>query len=151
MRSPAALLDSNVVVAAIEPDHMHHEPTVGLLTEPRAARFAVAGHSFAEAFVTLTRRGGGSPFARDPRPVWAALDSLLGQITLLGLTPAQSLDCLRDYARAGGIGPRIYDMLIGRVAELHGIPTLLTWNTGHMRSLFPGLDVATPAEYLARA
>jgi hypothetical protein len=27
---------------------------------------------------------------------------------------------------------------------VHGIPVIVTWNTRHMRSLFPGLAISTP-------
>jgi len=50
---------------------------------------------------------------------------------------------------SGGVGPRLYDRLIGEVALAHGIETIVTWNVGHMRTLFPALVVAAPNEALA--
>jgi len=66
---------------------------------------------------------------------------------LVGLTPAQTYDAVRDYAAEGGIGARVYDKLIGQAAVLHGIGAIVTWNARHMRGLFPDRDVCTPAEW----
>jgi len=32
---------------------------------------------------------------------------------------------------------------------VHGIPGIVTWNVGHMRGLFPNLDVLTPEAFAA--
>ena len=53
------------------------------------------------------------------------------------------------YADRGDIGPRIFDHLIGCSAPFAGIDTIVTWNTGHMRSLFPQLTVLTPDQAIA--
>jgi predicted nucleic acid-binding protein len=146
---PAALIDSNVIIAALAEAHEHHAPSVALFTGPRPAAFAIAAHSYAEAYSTLTRRGDHSPFRFSAEEAWAALDSLRAVTALVGLTPAQSVEAVRDYARGGGIGPRLYDRLIGEVAVAQGIPAVITWNTGHMRGLFPRLEVVTPVGFAA--
>lgn len=69
--------------------------------------------------------------------------------SLIGLTPGQMLDAIRRYAASGGVGPRLYDLLIGQAAVHHAIPTIVTWNVGHMQSLFPGLKVVDPASFAA--
>jgi predicted nucleic acid-binding protein len=67
---------------------------------------------------------------------------------LVGLTAAQTFDAVRRYAGDGGVGPRLYDRLIGEAAVAHGLARIITWNVTHMRRLFPGLTVVTPAELL---
>ena len=146
---PAALIDSNVIVAALAEAHEHHAPSLALFAGPRPASFAIAAHSYAEAYSTLTRRGDHSPFRFSAEEAWAALDSLRAMTALVGLTPAQSFEAVRDYARGGGIGARLYDRLIGEVAVVQGIPAVVTWNTGHMRGLFPQLEVLTPEVFAA--
>jgi hypothetical protein len=42
------------------------------------------------------------------------------------------------------------DLFIGESAVIHGVPVIITWNTGHMRGLFPTLTVATPVEFIIR-
>ena len=143
------MLDSNVVVAILAEAHEHHEASLALLTCANPARFAVSAHSYAEAYGTLTRRGERAPFRFIAEEAWAALASLRASTGLVGLTPAQTFETVGAYAASGGIGPRLYDALIGRAAVVHGIPAIVTWNVGHMRGLFPDLDVLTPEAFAA--
>jgi predicted nucleic acid-binding protein len=146
-----ALLDSNVLIALLAEAHEHHTASLALFVDRRPFRFAVAAHSYAETYSTLTRRGGPAPFDFSAGEAWAALESVRAATDLVGLTPAQTFDAVRRYAGDGGIGPRLYDRLIGEAAVAHGVPRIVTWNVAHMRGLFPGLAVATPAELLAAA
>lgn len=149
MTPPAALLDSNVLVAVLASVHQHHADSAALLVTPAASSFAIAAHSFAEAYVTLTR-GGATAVAQYPASIaWAGLERLRALTTLLGLSPGESVDAVRAYAASGGIGPRLYDALIGQVAVAHGIPVIVTWNTRHLAGLFPRLRVVTPTRFLA--
>jgi predicted nucleic acid-binding protein len=142
-------LDSNVVVALISENHEHHGESFSLLAGDSLAPFAIAAHSFAEAYSTLTRRGEHASFRFEPGEAWAALESLRAATAIVGLTPAQTFDAIRRYAHSGGVGARLYDLLIGETAIAHGISTIVTWNTSHMRGLFPTLNVATPAQFKA--
>ena len=109
-------------------------------------QFAIAAHSYAEAYSTLTRRGKHAPFRFSPDEAWAALESVRAATTLLGLTAPQTFDAIKTYSQAGGIGARLYDRLIGETAVVHSVPAIVTWNVGHMRSLFPALRVLAPKE-----
>ncbi|WP_428333044.1 type II toxin-antitoxin system VapC family toxin [Novosphingobium sp.] len=142
-----ALIDSNVIIAALAGDHDHHVPSADLFGLADTATLAVTAHSYAEAYSTLTRRGAHAPFRFSADEAWAALESLRAITQLVGLTPAQSFETVRSYATAGGIGARLYDRMIGEAAVIHGISTIVTWNVSHMRSLFPTIDVMTPPEY----
>jgi len=144
----AALLDSNVVVAMVAEQHEHHLASLALVIGDRSPDFAVAAHSYAEAYNTLTRRGESAPFRLAPEEVWAALESVRRATGLVGLTPAQTFDTIRRYAHTGGVGARLYDLLIGESAAINGVPVIVTWNTGHMRGLFPALTVATPVQFM---
>ena len=143
-----ALLDSNVVVAIVAEAHEHHGPSLDLLIGGAPASFAVGAHSYAEAYSTLTRLGERAPFRFSSDEAWAALQSVRAATTLVGLTAAQTFDAIQSYARSGGVGERLYDRLIGEAAIAHGMKTIVTWNVGHMRSLFPSLTVSTPRELL---
>jgi predicted nucleic acid-binding protein len=145
-----ALVDSNVIIAALVGDHEHHAASVKLFAEERDYALGIAAHSFAESYSTLTRRGVNAPFRFTAEEAWAALESVRAVTQLLGLTPAQTFDTVRSYAADGGIGPRLYDRMIGETAVIHGIAVIITWNTGHLRSLFPRLDIKTPQEFLRR-
>ncbi len=142
-----ALLDSNVLIAMLVEAHEHHGPSLDLLVGDAATQFAVAAHSYAEAYSTLTRRGERAPFQLTPEEAWASLESVRAVTVLVGLTAPQTFEAVRSYAQGGGIGARLYDRLIGEAAVAHRVPAIVTWNVGHMRSLFPNLRVSTPREF----
>ena len=143
-----ALIDSNVLIAMLAEAHEHHSTSLGLLIDGHDAQFAVAAHSYAEAYNTLTRRGERAPFQFTPEEAWAALESVRAATSLIGLTAPQTFDAIRSYAHGGGIGARLYDRLIGEAAVTHAIPQIVTWNVGHMRSLFPKLTITTPKDFI---
>jgi predicted nucleic acid-binding protein len=143
-----ALLDSNVLVAMLAEAHQHHQASLALvLSDPRSG-FAVCAHSYAEVYSVLTRPGERAPFRFTAKEAWAALESVRAITALIGLTPAQTFDAIRSYAQTGGVGARLYDRLIGETAVVHDIRTIVTWNVGHMRGLFPSLGVVTPEDFL---
>ena len=143
-----ALIDSNVLIAMLAEAHEHHGPSLGLLIDGHDAQFAVAAHSYAEDYTTLTRRGERAPFQFTAEEAWAALESVRAATSLIGLPAPQTFDAIRRYAHGGGIGARLYDRLIGEAAVTHGIPQIVTWNVGHMRSLFPKLTITTPKDFI---
>lgn len=143
------LIDTNVIVAALAEAHEHHAPSHALFAAGPQLTIAVAAHSYAEAFTTLTRRGDHAPFRWPPGDAWAALESVAAATRLVGLTPAQTFDAVRDFAAAGQIGARVYDHLIARAARAAGAAMLVTWNVAHFRSLFDDLDVHTPTAILS--
>ena len=150
MTSPlVALLDSNVVIAALAEEHGHHRPSLALLGGMESERLAVAAHSFAEAYSTSTRSGPRRGFGRSRGDALNAPESVAAIVTLLGLGTSNMLDDIRLYAQSRGVGARLYDHLIGRVAVRNGIPRIVTWNVRHMRDLFSALDVVDPAAALA--
>jgi predicted nucleic acid-binding protein len=143
-----ALVDSNVIIAALAGDHEHHPASADLFGEEETLVLGVAAHSYAETYSTLTQRGPNSPFHFTADEAWAALESVRATTQLIGLTPAQTFETVRNYAGTGGTGPRLYDRMIGQTAVIHGIPTIVTWNVGHMRGLFPALSIRTPTQFL---
>ena len=144
-----ALLDSNVVIAALVEKHEHHALSFGVLRDSDPGALAVAAHSYAEAYGILTRKSDHANFGFTAPEAWAALERVRTVTSLVGLTADQTLDAVRDFARSGGVGARLYDKLIGEAALIHAIPAIVTWNSRHMRGLFPGLRVVTPAEVAA--
>ncbi len=144
-----ALIDSHVLIAIVDEGHEHHGPSLNLLAGAKDAHFAITAHSYAEAYNTLTQRGDHAPFRRPAEQAWAALESVRAVTSLVGLTAAQTFAALRSHARSGGIAPRLNDRLIGEAAVAQAIPTIVTWNVGHMRGLFPDLFVTTPTDFVS--
>lgn len=141
------LIDSNAIIAALASEHEHHAPSRDLIFRIADLRFAVAAHSYSEAFNHLTKPRG--LFRRRPETVRDSLTALRANSRLVGLTPQQTLAAIGRFAELGGVGARLYDYLIGECARRSGLGRLITWNTAHMRGLFPDLEVMTPAEALA--
>ncbi len=137
------------MVAILAEAHEHHTASLALLAGPTPARFAVSAHSYAEAYSTLTRGGERALFGFSAGEAWAALASLRAITGLVDLTAAQTFEAIGHYAASGGVGPRLYDALIGGAAVMHGIPCIVTWNLGHLRGLFPNLNVLTPEAFAA--
>lgn len=144
MRDQLVVVDTNVIVAALAQDHEHHAESFALFAREQRLALAVAAHCYAEAFITLTRRGEHAPFRWPAREAWAALESIAAVTRLVGLTPAQSFEAVRDFAAIGNVGARVYDYLIARAALAAGAKLLVTWNVGHFRGLVDGLDVRRP-------
>lgn len=142
---PGALLDTNVIVSALAPDHPDHGDAAALFDRCQDGELAIPAHAVAEAYSVLTRANG--PFRWAPGDCWLAIGSILRVTTLVGLTPAGTVDAIRQFAGQGGIGPRLYDRLIGEAAIHNRIDTLITWNVRHMQALFPELQVAPPGEW----
>ena len=150
MSDPVALLDSNVVIASVVADHEHHSSSVALLNDFAPRSFAVAAHSYSEAYSGLTRTSRGALFEFDPADALAALESVAAQCVLVGLTHGQTFDAIRNFASAGGTGPRLYDKLIGEAAVVNGIDCVVTWNVSHFTSLFPRLTIDDPVQFATR-
>lgn len=142
-----AVLDSNVVIASVAEAHEHHEASIMLFVDRPAHSFAVAAHSYSEAYSILTRRSKSSPFRWTASNAIAALESVAAKCVLVGLTHAQTFDAIKTFAAEGGIGPRLYDRLIGEAATLNGFDCIVTWNGSRMSSLFPDIRVLDPIEF----
>lgn len=149
MSSRLILVDTNVIVAALAEAHEHHAPSLALFSIEPAFTIAVASHCYAEAYTTLTRRGDHAPFRWPPNEAWAALESVASATRLVGLTPAQGFEAVRDFAAAGHIGARVYDFMIAKTAHSVGAKILVTWNIGHFEGAIDGLIVRTPTAMLA--
>lgn len=147
MNGPIALLDSNVVIASVAAGHEHHPPSAALLNDFAPRSFAVAAHSYSEAYSQLTRRSPRALFQFDPAEAVAALESVAAQCILVGLTHGQTFDAIRVFASAGGIGPRLYDKLIGEIAVINGIGSIVTWNVSHFTSIFPHSAILNPFQF----
>jgi predicted nucleic acid-binding protein len=135
------LLDTNVLVAAAVPSHVHHELSNAVVIG--TDRPSVAAHSLAEFVSTVTRAG-----LFEWTAVAAARQVRLfgGAMNIRALDADQMLGAIERFAGDNRRGPLIYDFLIGQHAVVHNIPTIVTWNVRHMVPLFPQLRVITPSD-----
>lgn len=135
------LLDTNVLIAALDTNHLHHSPS--LLILENSASTIIAAHTIAECYSTLTR--GNGRYQLLGNEAWSLITSITTSTTLVALTAPQTLDAVRRFS-ALGTGPRLYDYLIGVTGEIYGAHTIVTWNVRDFVNLFPALRVLTPAD-----
>lgn len=138
------LIDSNVFVAASDIDHQHHPQSFELLDSAQTRDFATSIHCLSEFYNGATRPASRGGSARPPKDVADAVARYAGEVEVLQLSQTQHIAALMFFARRSGIGPLVYDFLIGQVAVVHSIPLIVTWNVRHFAPLFPTLRVATP-------
>jgi predicted nucleic acid-binding protein len=141
----STLLDSNVLIAAVAGRHEHYARSAALINGQPQGALAVAIHSFAEVYSVLTNPSERAPFRWSAEEALAAIEALATATQLIGLGHGHAFDAIRAFASGGGLGPRLYDRLIGEAAVQNGIGRIATWNVKHMRSLFPRLEVFSPA------
>ncbi|MBV8972674.1 MAG: PIN domain-containing protein [Sphingomonadaceae bacterium] len=142
------LVDFNIIVAAIVDHHSSHADAMAFINAGDLPPLLVAAHSYAEAYSTLTRRGGPQPYGLDPRRAVEGLRTIQSLSTTVAMNAEQTVSAVEAFADVG-IGARLYDYLIGRTGVVYGANTIVTFNTAHLRALFPALAVRTPAEWLA--
>lgn len=140
------LIDSNVLVAASVGEHPHH-PSSNLFLGTARDRLLVAAHSFSETYTNLTRPHPG--YHVQPTVAMAQIDTMAKFVRTVQLDPGATLAAMRRFTMLGGVGPRLYDYLIGATGEAFGADTIVTWNVRHFVPLFPHLRIVTPAELAA--
>jgi predicted nucleic acid-binding protein len=125
-----ALIDTSVLVAAIvatEPFHAECDP---LLDQPEMGFYT---HGLTEAFSTLT--GGRKPFKMRPSLASSLLeDDYVPFLTLVSLTPTETLRAMRDAEARGVRGGAIFDYLHLVAARKAKARTLYTLNVAHFRA-----------------
>lgn len=142
------LVDSNVLVASYLPQREHHVASRTLLRR-EAGRIAVSAHTLSETYAQLTRLTAAGTPRVPPVAAGDAIAAYARASRVVALDAEATLRAIALFCDRGLSGPLLYDFLIGRSAVEHGIARLATWNIRHFRALFPGLDVATPAEIIA--
>ena len=141
------LIDSNILIASLVENHEHSEASRQFLAATAPSQLIIASHSCCEAYNHLTRRNG--LFLVTPAIAQQQIASLTQTIRTVSLSVSQTMETIRRFAERGGVGPRLYDFLIGSTGEAFGADTVATWNVRHFDGLFPHLRIVTPAELTA--
>jgi predicted nucleic acid-binding protein len=114
-----ALLDSSTMIAAMLPDHVHHDPAHAWLSQGKAGayEFVVSGHSLAEVYAVLTT------LPRTPRisptEAWQMIqENVLASANVITLTAGDYAALVGELGQRGIIGGTVYDAVIAKAAEL---------------------------------
>ena len=137
MAKNLVLFDSNVLIAASIPGHIHHDVSNARLALLQRGGGACASHSLAEAYNALTGhpKGYGVPAAYAVR----ILKQVSKIYTLVALTPKETLQAIEDAALRGLGGGIIYDALIVACARKVNARVIYTNNVKHFRQIAPDL------------
>ncbi len=109
------LLDTSAAVAFVVADHSAHESTWRTLSH---RSLGLAGHAWFETFSVLTRLPGAS--RRDASTVVALLDDNFPETRFLDSEATADLTSV--LAPAGIAGGSVYDALVAKAAQVHGLP-----------------------------
>ena len=136
MAKALEFFDSNVLVAASLPEHVHHEASIARLSPLSRGGGACAAHSLAETYNTLTRvKGYQVPTADAARIIQYASRTY----TIVTLTADETLEAIEDAALRGFEGPIIYDALLLACARKVKAKSIYTSNIRHFRRIAPDL------------
>ncbi len=130
--------DTNVLVAAFQPDHIHHNLSFAAFTQVRNKNITgyMSGHGLVEFYSVLTR----TPFPV-PVPPSAVLplveQSILPYFNIIEVTTQSHLAALTRCATSGWRGGRIHDAVHIQAAIQAGCDAIYTYNLAEFQNLAP--------------
>jgi predicted nucleic acid-binding protein len=137
MEKSLAFFDSNVLIAASIPGHIHHQHSSARLATLQHGGGACAAHSLAEVYNTLTndRKGYSVP----PADAARILQHASKTYTFVALTAKETLQAIENIALQGLRGSIIYDALLLACARKIDAKAIYTNNIRHFRLIAPDL------------
>lgn len=137
MAKAVDFFDTNILVAATIPSHVHHVASHARLALLRKSGATCAAHTLTEAYSVLTRL----PFryrlsAGDAIRV---VEDTRSFSALVSLTPTETLHTLHDLAERNIIGGTAYDGILMACARKIEARRIYTFNTKHFRLIAPDL------------
>ena len=140
------LLDSNILIAAVLPQHEHHTATITELKRRRTAGDVVliAAPALLESFAVLTRLP--PPHRLGAADAVMVLDRNWGDAETIALSGGETWKLLRQLGPEGITGGRTYDAAIAACAKKGKADEVLTWNVRHFAA--GGVRTVSPSNYL---
>ena len=130
-------LDTSVLVAIAQVDHIHHVPSRELWNGCVANETAVSAHTLAEFYSSVTSMPPGIRLSG--RDSMLALETFLRRIAPIALTANEYIEALKSCATTGLTGGTIYDALHVACARKANAEWIYTWNVRHFRMVAPDL------------
>jgi predicted nucleic acid-binding protein len=137
-------LDTSVLVAIAQVDHVHHVPSRELWNQCAAQQTAVSAHTLAEFYSAVTSMPPG--FRVQGRDAMLALETFLKRAVAISLAADEYVEALRSCAAVGLTGGAIYDALHVACARKVNAERIFTWNIRHFQRVAPDLAgrIGTP-------
>jgi predicted nucleic acid-binding protein len=130
-------LDTSVLVAIAQVDHVHHVPSRELWNGCKATETAVSAHTLAEFYSSVTSMPPGIRVSG--RDAMLALETFLRRIAPIALTANEYIETLKSCTAAGLTGGTIYDALHAACARKVDAEQIYTWNMRHFHRVAPDL------------
>jgi predicted nucleic acid-binding protein len=130
--------DTSVLIAALIEKHEFHAAAAPWLDRVRGGEMqaAMATHSFAELYATLTRLPYNPRIS--PSVAWELIkENLQGAVEAISLSSDDYLATLIKSSSLGISGGTIYDALIALAAAKSNADKLLTFNPSHFKRVWP--------------
>jgi len=139
-------LDTSVLVAIAQVDHVHHVPSQELWNRCQAKETAVSAHTLAEFYSSVTSMPQGIRVSGNDAML--ALEVFLRRIVPVALTSNEYIETLQSCATLGLTGGTIYDALHIACARKSSAERIYTWNLRHFRRVAPDLAgrIAEPGQ-----
>jgi predicted nucleic acid-binding protein len=129
--------DSNVLIAASLPEHVHHAAASARMARLSKGGGACAAHTLAEAYNTLTRHSSG--YGMPPLDASIIIRHAARTYRLIVLTAAETAKIIEEAAQDGHAGPMIFDSLLIACARKAHARFIYTSNVRHFRRIAPDL------------
>jgi predicted nucleic acid-binding protein len=130
-------LDTSVLIAIAQVDHVHHVRSRELWNGCQAKETAVSAHTLAEFYSSVTSMPPGIRVSG--RNAMLALETFLGRVTPIALTSAEYVETLKSCAAKGLTGGTIYDALHVACTRKVDPEWIYTWNLRHFQRAAPDL------------
>jgi predicted nucleic acid-binding protein len=132
------LIDTSVLVAAVQESHPHHQRAQDYLQRVKSGEVKafVSAHTLAEFYATLTRMP--LPYRLKPEQVWQVIkDDLLPMAEVVILSAADYLQLLEHLSQTGLAGGITYDAVIIWAALRAEVDQVVTLNVKHFERIHP--------------
>jgi predicted nucleic acid-binding protein len=133
-----AYFDTNVLVSALQPYHVHHARSFAALAEVRDGVIAgyLSGHGLAELYSVLTR----APFGFPVTAMEIAdliRETVVPFLNIVDVTAKEHMAAIAVCAAGGWKGGRIHDAVHIQAAVQAECEVIYTYDVDHFRSLAP--------------
>jgi predicted nucleic acid-binding protein len=125
------LLDTNILLRRVQPDHVHHnvaiESVARLLASGEPVHFTL--HNISEFWNVVTRPIAVNGLALSPEFALNEVSKIEQVLTLLPDVPAVYGEWRRLVSTQGVSGVKVHDARLVAIMNVHGVRRLLTFNT----------------------
>ena len=119
-------MDTSVLVASFYGDHVDHSASHSLFVSLNKKTGAVAAHSLAEVYSSLTRMPGRDRVSGEHAMLF--LGNIRERLHIVTLDDDEYFRAIEAFAANGGVGGGICDALIANCALKVKAATIYTWN-----------------------